>query len=78
MYVVKNQHQNFMHTQQENSMQRSSSMDGIKKKADKAVKIQANLTCRDCGALVSVEKKPSTVQCPKCGMSFTIGKSFKG
>ena len=53
-------------------------MVGIKKKTDKAVKIAANLTCRDCGALVSVEKKPSTVQCPKCGMGFTITKSFKG
>jgi len=67
-----------MYVQQENSIQRSNSMAGLKKKAEKAVKIEANLICRDCGALVSVEKKPSTVQCPKCGMSFTINKSFKG
>jgi len=53
-------------------------MAGEKKKADKAVKIAANLICRDCGALVAVEKKPSIVHCPKCGMSFTITKSFKG
>ncbi len=49
-----------------------------KKKADRAIKIAANLVCRDCGALVAVEKKPSTVHCPKCGMSFTITKRFKG
>jgi predicted RNA-binding Zn-ribbon protein involved in translation (DUF1610 family) len=49
-----------------------------KKKAGKAVTIQANLICRDCGALVAVEKKPATVHCPKCGMSFTITTSFKG
>lgn len=53
-------------------------MAGIKKKADKAVKIDANLICRDCGALVTVEMKPSTVHCPKCGMSFVIDKRFKG
>lgn len=52
-------------------------MTAEKKKADKAVTIQANLICRDCGALVAVEQKPSTVYCPKCGMSFTITKSFK-
>lgn len=39
-------------------------MAGEKKKAGTAVTIQANLICRDCGALVAVEKKPSIVHCP--------------
>ncbi|MEI6127511.1 MAG: hypothetical protein WCQ99_13270 [Pseudomonadota bacterium] len=42
------------------------------------VSIKANITCKDCGAFVEVTKKPSTVNCPKCGMSFKIAKSFKG
>ena len=49
-----------------------------KSKAEKTTPIQADIKCRDCGALVAVEKKPSTVYCPKCGMSFEIPKSFKG
>jgi len=49
-----------------------------KKKAGKAVTIQAHLIRRGCGATVAVEKKPSTVHCPACGMSFTITRRFKG
>jgi predicted RNA-binding Zn-ribbon protein involved in translation (DUF1610 family) len=49
-----------------------------KKKQAATVAISARIICRDCGALVEVTKKPSTVNCPKCGMGFTIAKNFKG
>ncbi len=49
-----------------------------KNKKSVAVSINARIICRDCGALVEVIKKPSTVNCPKCGMGFKIAKNFKG
>ena len=53
-------------------------VDANKNKKAAAVSINARIICRDCGALVEVTKKPSTVNCPKCGMGFKIAKNFKG
>jgi DNA-directed RNA polymerase subunit RPC12/RpoP len=52
--------------------------DANKKKPAATVSINARIICRDCGAFVEITKKPSTVNCPKCGMGFKIAKNFKG
>lgn len=49
-----------------------------KKKQAATIPINARIICRDCGAFVEITKKPSTVNCPKCGMGFKIAKNFKG
>jgi predicted RNA-binding Zn-ribbon protein involved in translation (DUF1610 family) len=53
-------------------------MAGKKQTGQKPVAVKGTLICRDCGAMVDVTEKPSTVHCPKCGMSFTITRGFKG
>ena len=48
------------------------------KKKEPPVRVSGSIACKYCGAWIEVTHAPSTVVCPKCGMSIRVPKNFKG